>query len=229
MISDKEKALKILKNRNEELLFEKNEVSKYENQYSSEDINPKSLSTSVLTPKKEKSNEKNKIDSFINYNIIFSLIQKTFTFLISEDREALTETDESLNYIKSIINPSTKALLQMKIIEMAYIFLIYYKMDNIKGNETLYKQLMEEIEQSHKKQKAEKYRKEEELKEIELHKKMEEKKNRVIFKPTRQDLYSSLIYIEKLKNKERKMKKKVKKKIDIFDFLYDVDEDKDNI
>ena len=67
----------------------------------------------------------------------------------------------------------------MKIIEMAYIFLIYYKMDNIKGNETLYKQLMEEIEQSHKKQKAEKYRKEEELKEIELHKKMEEKKNRV--------------------------------------------------
>ena len=229
MISDKEKALKILKNRNEELLFEKNEVSKYENQYSSEDINPKSLSTSVLTPKKEKSNEKNKIDSFINYNIIFSLIQKTFTFLISEDREALTETDESLNYIKSIINPSTKALLQMKIIEMAYIFLIYYKMDNIKGNETLYKQLMEEIEQSQKKQKAEKYRKEEELKEIELHKKMEEKKNRVIFKPTRQDLYSSLIYIEKLKNKERKMKKKVKKKIDIFDFLYDVDEDKDNI
>ena len=98
-------------------------------------------------------------------------------------------------------------------------------MNNIQGNEILYKQLMEEFEQSHKKRKADKYKKEEELKDFEMKKKMEEKKNRIVFK-SRKDLYSSLIYIEKIKNKERKMKKKSKKKLDIFDFLYDIDDDK---
>ena len=110
---------------------------------------------------------------------------------------------------------------------MAYTYLIYYKMNNMEGNETLYKQLMEEIEHNHKKRKAEKYKKEEELKEYEMHKKMEEKKNRIVFK-SRKDDYSSLIYIEKIKNKERKMKKNTKKKLDIFDFLYDIDDDKIN-
>ena len=55
---------------------------------------------------------------------------------------------------------------------------------------------------------------------------MEAKKDRIIFKPTRQDNYSSLIYIEKMKKEERKKNKNVKKEIDIYDFLYDLDEDK---
>ena len=113
----------------------------------------------------------------------------------------------------------------MKIIELAFIYLDYYKMNNMEGNEALYKQLLEEIEQNHKIAKAQKYKKEEEQKLLEMHKKMEAKSNRVVFKPTRQDLYSSLIYIEKIKNEERKKRKKVKKKIDIFDFLYDIEDD----
>lgn len=116
----------------------------------------------------------------------------------------------------------------MKIIEQAFIFLVYYKSDNIKGNEDLYNKLLEEIEFDHKAIKIEKYRKEEEQRLLKLHQKMEKKKNRIVFKPTRQDNYSSLIYIEKLKSKERKMKKTVKKKLDIFDFLYDIDDDKMN-
>ena len=117
-----------------------------------------------------------------------------------------------------------KALAQMKIIELAFIYLDYYKMNNMEGNEALYKQLLEEIEQNHKIAKAQKYKKEEEQKLLEMHKKMEAKSNRVVFKPTRQDIYSSLIYIEKIKNEERKKRKKVKKKIDIFDFLYDIED-----
>ena len=116
----------------------------------------------------------------------------------------------------------------MKIIELAYTYLEYYKMNHIQGNETIYKQLMEEIEQNHKKRKADLYKKEEELKEYEMKKKMEEKKNRIVFK-SRKDIYSSLIYIEKIKNREKKKKKNKKQKLDIFDFLYDVDEDDDKI
>ena len=134
-------------------------------------------------------------------------------------------SNEELQYINIMNKKSAKALAQMKIIELAFIYLDYYKMNNMEGNEALYKQLLEEIEQNHKIAKAQKYKKEEEQKLLEMHKKMEAKSNRVVFKPTRQDIYSSLIYIEKIKNEERKKRKKVKKKIDIFDFLYDIEDD----
>ena len=82
------------------------------------------------------------------------------------DRNTLTQSDEALQYIKVLSNVSTKALSQMKIIETAFIFLVYYKNDNIKGNEALYQQILEEIEFDHKTIKAEKYRKEEALTDI---------------------------------------------------------------
>lgn len=49
-------------------------------------------------------------------------------------------------------------------------------------------------------------------------KKWKKRKNRIVFK-SRKDDYSSLIYIEKIKNKERKMKKKYEKKIGYFRFF----------
>ena len=225
-IAEKEKLLKLLKIRNDELLQERREVTKLRYE-SSKDENlpmPSLLSSSALTPKREK----NPVKKDINYNIIYSMIQKTYDYILSNDCEALTQQIESFQYINSINKISMKALTQMKIIEMAFTFLVYYKQDHIKGNEALYEQLMEEIEQNHKTIKSEKYKKEEELRLMEIHKKMEAKKNRIVFKPTRQDIYSSLIYIEKIKKKEQKMKKKVKKKLDIFDFLYDLDDDKIN-
>ena len=221
-IAEKEKALKLLKKRNQELLQEIKEVTKLKNQSSHEEFKPIQLNSSPLTPKKEK----NDIKTYIDYDIIYSKIQNTFDYILLNDRNTLTESDEALQYIKVLSNVSTKALSQMKIIETAFIFLVYYKNDNIKGNEALYQQILEEIEFDHKTIKAEKYRKEEELRLMELHKKMAKKKNRIVFKPTRQDNYSALIYIEKIKSKERKMKKTVKKKLDIFDFLYDIEDDK---
>ena len=233
MITEKEKLLKLLKRRNSELLQERNEVKKMNSEPKFDKLSPINLDLISFTPKKDKNTnkEKDKENSnkniIINYNIIYPLIQKTFDYIIANDKSSLSESEDTFRYINSINNPSTKALSQMKMIEMAYTYLIYYKMNNMEGNETLYKQLMEEIEHNHKKRKAEKYKKEEELKEYEMHKKMEEKKNRIVFK-SRKDDYSSLIYIEKIKNKERKMKKNTKKKLDIFDFLYDIDDDKIN-
>ena len=233
MITEKEKLLKLLKRRNSELLQERNEVKKMNSEPKFDKLSPINLDLISFTPKKDKNTnkEKDKENSnkniIINYSIIYPLIQKTFDYIIANDKSSLSESEDTFRYINSINIPSTKALSQMKMIEMAYTYLIYYKMNNMEGNETLYKQLMEEIEHNHKKRKAEKYKKEEELKEYEMHKKMEEKKNRIVFK-SRKDDYSSLIYIEKIKNKERKMKKNTKKKLDIFDFLYDIDDDKIN-
>ena len=233
MITEKEKLLKLLKRRNSELLQERNEVKKMNSEPKFDKLSPINLDLISFTPKKDKNTnkEKDKENSnkniIINYNIIYPLIQKTFDYIIANDKSSLSESEDTFRHINSINNPSTKALSQMKMIEMAYTYLIYYKMNNMEGNETLYKQLMEEIEHNHKKRKAEKYKKEEDLKEYEMHKKMEEKKNRIVFK-SRKDDYSSLIYIEKIKNKERKMKKNTKKKLDIFDFLYDIDDDKIN-
>jgi hypothetical protein len=229
MIIEKEKFLKLLKHRNTELIQERKEVKKLSASLTDNEISPINLELISFTPKKNrdknKDKDKNNQNIIINYNIIYALIQKTFDYIMSQDQACLGESEDSFRYISGIITPSSKALAQMKIIEIAYTFLIYYKMNNIQGNEILYKQLMEEIEQSHKKRKADKYKKEEELKDFEMKKKMEEKKNRIVFK-SRKDIYSSLIYIEKIKNKEKKMKKKSKKKLDIFDFLYDIDDDK---
>ena len=228
MISEKETLLKLLKIRNAELVHEKKEVAKLKNHSSFEEKLQSKLTNITFTPKKEKQNEKTKTNPMINYNILYPLIQKTFDYIISNDSISLSESEENFKYINHINMPSTKALAQMKLIEMSYTFLVFYKKNNIKKNDALYKQLLDEIEQNHKNIKAEKYRKEEELKQREIHKKMEEKKNRILFKPTREDIYSSLIYIEKIKAKERKKKKNIKRKIDIFDFLYDIDDDKIN-
>ena len=225
-IAEKQKLLKLLKIRNAELLQEKKEVEKLKNQSSFEESRQSKLNNITFTPKKEKQNEKNKKNSLINYNILYPLIQRTYDYIISKDSISLTESEKNYKYINNINKPSARALAQMKSIEMSYTFLVFYKINNIKNNDALYKQLLEEIEQNHKNKKAEKYRKEEELKQLEIHKKMEQKKNRIVFKPTREDIYSSLVYIEKIKAKERKKKKNLKRKIDIFDFLYDIDDDK---
>ena len=232
MIIEKQQLLKLIKRRNSELLQERKEVKKLNAQLSYDETTPINLELISFTPKKDKDKnkdkEKNNQNIIINYYIIYALIQKTFNYINTQDPSCLSESEDTFRYINTITNPSAKALAQMKIIELAYTFLEYYKMNHIQGNETIYKQLMEEIEQNHKKRKADLYKKEEELKEYEMKKKMEEKKNRIVFK-SRKDIYSSLIYIEKIKNREKKKKKNKKQKLDIFDFLYDVDEDDDKI
>ena len=219
-ILEKEKLLTLLKMRNSELLKEKKEALRLQN--ISEYRETSSSMPPIINDKEKKKPEK-KVK--INLTVIYNLIQETFNYIYHNDKECLGDSQESLPVINNMMVKSTKALSQMKIIELCYTSLFYYKETHIKGNEILYKKLSDEIEMNHKRIKTEKYKKEEEMKALELYKKLQAKKERIIFKPTHQDNYSSLVYIEKLKREAKKKTKKVKKEIDIFDYLYDLEDD----
>ena len=222
-ILEKEKLLSLLKMRNNELLEEKKEALRLasNSSYTENSLSDVPPQTNLAKSNKDKNNTEN---SKINFTLIYNLIQNTFDYIYLNDKESVTENVESLPIINKMNIKSTMALNQMKIIELCYTNLLFYKDSHIEGNEELYKRLSEEIEKNHKRIKAEKYKKEEELKELELYKKLKAKKERIIFRPKRQDHYSSLIYIEKLKKEEKKRRKKVKKEIDIFDYLYDLED-----
>ena len=225
-ILEKRKLLELLKIRNNELLKERREALRLQDNSSyTENKDSKAILPQINYLKNNK--DKNKEKTKINLTIIYKLIQNTYDFINLNDKECLEEIQESIPVINNMNIKSTKALSQMKIIELAYTFLLYYKENNIHGNEILYKKLLEEIELNHKRVKAEKHKKEEELRNLELYKKLQAKKDRIVFKPTRQDNYASLVYIEKLKKESKKKTKKVKKEIDIFDYLYDLDENKE--
>ena len=224
-ILEKEKLLELLKIRNNELLKERKEALRLKgNSEYTENKDPKAILSPINYLKNNK--DKNKENNKINLTIIYNLIQKTFDYINLNDKECLGEIKDSISVINNMNIKSSKALSQMKIIELAYTFLLYYKENNIQGNEILYKKLLEEIEMNHKRAKAEKHRKEEELRNLELYKKLQAKKDRIVFRPTHQDNYSSLVYIEKLKREAKKKTKTVKKEIDIFDYLYDLNENK---
>ena len=221
-ILEKEKLLDLLKMRNSELLKEKKEALRLKD--SSEYTEN---SSAMIMPNYRRNKDKKNSENKINLTLIYDLIQNTFDYIYSNDKQCLGESQESLPVINNMAIKSTKALSQMKIIELTYTALQYYKETHIEGNEALYKKLSEEIELNHKRIKNEKYKKEEEMRALELYKKLQAKKDRIIFKSTRQDDYSSLVYIEKLKREAKKNTKKVKKEINIFDYLYDLDEDKE--
>ena len=227
-ILEKEKLLSLLKIRYNDLLKDKKEVVKIsKNSSIIED------SSAIVLPSMNYIKNKNKdrnSKNIINFSNIYKLIQEGFDYIVENDIEVIEDLGENflqMNYINNnIMVKSTKALSQMRIMEMCYIYLFYYKENNKEKNKEFYKNILEIIDLNKKKMKSEKHKKEEEKRALELYKKLEAKKDRIIFKPTRQDNYSSLIYIEKMKKEERKKNKNVKKEIDIYDFLYDLDEDK---
>ena len=221
-ILEKEKLLELLKMRNSELLEEKKEALRLQDSsvYTEN-------SSAMIMPNYRRNKDKKNSENKINLTLIYDLIQKTYDYICSNDKECLGESQESLPVINNMMIKSTKALSQMKIIELTITALQYYKETHIEGNEALYKKLSEEIELNHKRIKNEKYKKEEEMKALELYRKQQAKKDRIIFKSTRQDDYSSLVYIEKLKREAKKNTKKVKKEINIFDYLYDLYENKE--
>ena len=182
-----------------------------------------SSSPSFINKNKDKDSK-----NIINFGKIYKLIQECFNLIVENDKESTGDFEDKLKIINNISIKSTKALSQLKVIEMSYTFLLYYKENNIQAHQKLYEKIMEQIELNRKKYKSEKHKKEEKQREMELYKKLEAKKDRIIFRPRRQDMYSNLIIIEKMKKEEKKKNKNVKKDIDIYDFLYDIDEEKEN-
>ena len=228
-ILEKEKLLNLLKMRNNDLLLEKKEVIK---SYKNSSIIEKSHSI-ILSPKNFlKNKNKEKISKKINFSNIYKLIQIGYDYILENDKETLGDLGKNfqkINNIKNMNIKSTKALTQMKIIEMSYTYLFHYKEKNFEKNKKLYKNILDDIDLNKKRMKSEKHKKEEEQRAIELFKKLQVKRDKIIFKPTRQDIYSSLVYIEKMKKEAKKKTKNAKNEIDIYDFLYDIDEDENKI
>jgi hypothetical protein len=222
-VLEKEKLLSLLKMRNNDLLKEKREILKMS---SNSPIIESSSASSSLSPLLLNKNRDKSSKNIINFGKIYKLIQECFNLIVENDKESTGDFENKLKMINSINIKSTKALSQMKVIEMSYTFLFYYKEENIHTHQKLYEKIMEQIDLSRKKYKSEKHKQEEKQRELELYKKLEAKKDRIIFRPRRQDLYSNLIIIEKMKKEEKKKNKNVKKDIDIYDFLYDIDEEK---
>ena len=223
-VLEKEKLLSLLKMRNNDLLKDKREILKMNS--NSPIIESSSISSSSLSPSFINKNRDKGTKNVINFGKIYKLIQECFDCIVENDKESTGDLEDKLKIINNISIKSTKALSQMKVIEMSYTFLFYYKEENIQSHQKLYEKIMEQIDLSRKKYKSEKHKQEEKQRELELYKKLEAKKDRIIFRPRRQDLYSNLIIIEKMKKEERKKNKNVKKDIDIYDFLYDIDEEK---
>ena len=222
-VLEKEKLLSLLKMRNNDLLKEKREILKMSNNSPIIESPPvsSSLSPSFINKNRDKDSKK-----VINFSKIYKLIQECYNCIVENDKESTGDFEDKLKVINNINIKSTKALSQMKVIEMSYTFLFYYKEKNIQAHQKLYEKIMEQIDLNRKKYKSEKHKQEEKQREMELYKKLEAKKDRIIFRPRRQDLYSNLIIIEKMKKEEKKKNKNVKKDIDIYDFLYDIDEEK---
>ena len=221
-VLEKEKLLSLLKMRNNDLLKDKREILKMYSNSPIIESSSSSLSPSFINKNKDKGSK-----NVINFGIIYKLIQECFNCIVENDKESTGNFGDKLKIINNINIKSTKALSQLKVIEMSYTFLFYYKEKNIQAHQKLYEKIMEQIELSRKKYKSEKHKQEEKQRELELYKKLEAKKDRIIFRPRKQDMYSNLIIIEKMKKEEKKKNKNVKKDIDIYDFLYDIDEEKE--
>ena len=213
-VLEKQKLLNLIKARNEELIAQK---KKYLKMMTEAKIK-KTFSYSSRKKNKE-----------INYDHIYDEINKIFKYIIDNDIESIGEHKTHIHNIQSAQSKSFKALMKMKIIEYSLNYLsIYFKKNDNAKNEEIIKLLEDYIEKEHKRRKAEKYKNERKQKEIELYKQLEEKKDRVIIKPSRK--IDDLIFIKnEKKRKEAKIKAKneKKKEIDIFDFLYDSDEEEE--
>ena len=213
-VLEKQKLLNLIKARNEELIAQK---KKYLKMMTEAKIK-KTFSYSSRKKNKE-----------INYDHIYDEINKIFKYIIDNDIESIGEHKTHIHNIQSAQSKSFKALMKMKIIEYSLNYLsIYFKKNDNAKNEEIIKLLEDYIEKEHKRRKAEKYKNERKQKEIELYKQLEEKKDRVIIKPSRK--IDDLVFIKnEKKRKEAKIKAKneKKKEIDIFDFLYDSDEEEE--
>ena len=224
-ILEKEKLLSLLKMRNNELMQERKEAIRLNNISKKVEISVKSKNLPLVTLKKNNKRDKNS-NNIINFSNIFNLIQKGFDYIIKNDKETVGDYQDSLQSINKINTKSAKALSQLRMIEISYIYLFYYKVSNMQKNKKLYEKILEEIDLERKKMKSVKHKNEEKEGILELYKRLEAKKEKIIFRSRRQDPYASLIYLDKIKKESKKRNQTVKKEIDIYDFLYDIEDEK---
>ena len=162
-------------------------------------------------------------------NNIFDYIDSIFkTFMCNNINWPSTH----LNYIHQMYNigitKSKKAVIQMKIIEISLNYLcasINKKIINNKKNLLIKEKVCKIIDLYHKKVNGNKNKLEQQKFRETLLNKVKEKNSKTHYLPRGKIEKYNIVNIQKKKEEEKIKNKKAKKKVDIWDFLYDISKD----
>jgi hypothetical protein len=230
VLFEKENVLINLKKKNKELEISLNELNYFKMKYykinnynSVQNKRHKSLSLN------DDEIKKNELGIFYkpikNHCNIFVIIDSIYNTVISNNINGLSFNVSYINEINNInTSKSKRAIIQMRIIEICFNFLLSYIKDKInsdRNNIDIIKEAYHMLDLYHKKVKGNKNKLELENKRIGLWKKIEEKNKKVYFLPRGKIEKYNVVSIKNLKNKHRLKNKTVIKNIDIWDFLHD--------
>ena len=163
--------------------------------------------------------------SINNHNNMFDLIDSIYNAFIYNNINGLSFNIIYINEINNInTSKSKRANIQMRIIEIGLNYLyssiqkiISMNKNNLKIMEDTYRL----IDLYHKRINGNKNKKEQENKRNKLMIKIGEKNRKVYFLPKGKIEKYNVVSIKKIKDKEKLKNRKIIKKIDIWDFLYD--------
>jgi hypothetical protein len=232
LIIQKENILIGLKKKEKDLIKTLNDVkSLYNINKKSQSL--KNLKTSINIKEELKKNE---LDIFYKpittKNDLLKYIDCIYIGIVANNLNGFTINQKYITLINNVnISQNAKAVAQMKIIEIALNYLISSINKKIVADKNCFN-IMEKtckiIDLYHKKVNGSKNRMELQKKRENLMKKIENKNNKAYYLPKGKIEKYNVAAIEKKKKEERLKNKKVVKKIDIWDFLYDQKIDEKN-
>ena len=240
IIMEKENILENLKSKNKDLNNSLNELNALKQKYyelhnsiilnkRSKSVNNKLTNINSLNKNKEGEIKKNELGIYYKFtnihNNIFVLIDVIYSAFIYNNLEGLSFNDTYINEINiANISKSKRASIQIKLIEIGLNYIYNSIKEKINGNKNNLK-IMEDtihlIDLYHKRINGNKNRVEQENKRRALMKKVDEKNKKIYFLPRGKFEKYNIVKIKNMKDKDRLKNKKIIKKIDIWDFLYD--------
>ena len=149
------------------------------------------------------------------------MIYCIYNSILKNKIKGLNISLDTIYKIDNTLSKNKKALSQIKIIEYALNYLNSFIKEKTKDktNKRIIDEVKEQIDLYHKTIKAKLYEEERNKKNEEFINKMNEKKNKVYFIPKKNyDRFPFYLYNKK---KNDSVNKNKKKKLELFDFLYD--------
>ena len=232
IIAQKEKLLSQLKTREKNLNKTITSLNNEKNISHKNKINKRSKSVNNNINIKNTSNEelkKNELGILYkpikNKNDIITYIDCIYIGIIKNNINGLILDTKYINQLDNInISINQKAVIKMKIIEISLNYLISSinkKIISDKNNMNIMEKTCKLIDLYHKKINGNKNKMEMEKNWNNLIKKIEDKNKKSYYLPRGKIEKHNIVSIQKKKNEEKLKNKKVVKKIDIWDFLYD--------
>lgn len=232
MVSQKENFLEQLKKREKSLNMNLHSLITERDISQRNKINKRSKSVKNNINIKNANNEelkKNELGIFykpINTkDDILIYIDCIYTSIISNNINGLILNSKYFSQLNNInISKNRKACIKMKIIEISLNYLISSinkKIVSDKNNLSIMEKTCKLIDLYHKKKNGTKNRMQLQKNWNNLMKKIEEKNKKTYYLPRGKIEKYNIVSIQKKKNEEKLKNKKVVKKIDIWDFLYD--------